>query len=167
MATHSTTRTDAVEQLFEGLLQISRSLRARSVDWTHAVPDLSRGDVILLGLVERGGRTRPGQLAGHLSVDPSVVSRQLGVLDRLGLIERFPDPEDGRAELIGATPRGLERLLQARAAMCEVLADRLTEWDVASITHATTTVERVAALLQDARDDAGPAPHPQNQEVHV
>ncbi|MET0998230.1 MAG: MarR family transcriptional regulator [Marmoricola sp.] len=160
-------RTVAVEQLLQGLLRISRSLRARAGDWAHAVPDLSRGDVILLGVIERGERTRPGHLAAQLLVDPSVVSRQLAVLERLGLIERFPDPQDGRAELIAATASGLERLAQARAAMSQVLADRLTEWDVASIAHATTTVEAVAALLQDARDDSGAAPHPQNKEVHV
>ena len=57
--------------------------------------------------------------------------------------------------------------VEVTSSMCEVLADRLIEWDVASIAHASMTVENVAVLLQDARDDSAPAPHAQNQEAHV
>lgn len=47
------------------------------------------------------------------------------------------------------TPLGRERLLQARAAMCSALAERLTDWDLESIASASTVVEELAHLLRD------------------
>jgi DNA-binding MarR family transcriptional regulator len=142
-------RTESLQGLFDGLLQFSRSLRSRAGDWTHAVRDLSRGDIIALGVIERRDSTRPGQIAAALGVDPSVVSRQLATLDRLGLIARSTDPLDRRAELITATDLGRERLQQARAAMCEALADRLTGWTPEEIARAAGTVHELADALQD------------------
>ncbi|MCW2837674.1 MAG: MarR family transcriptional regulator, partial [Marmoricola sp.] len=84
-------RAEAVQGLFDGLLHVSRSLRARSGDWGHAVGGLSRGDIATLGVVERGDGIRPGRIAQTQGVDPSVVSRQLATLDRLGLISRGTD----------------------------------------------------------------------------
>jgi DNA-binding MarR family transcriptional regulator len=153
MTTNGTERTEAVQALFDGLLQFSRSLRSRSGDWSQTARDLSRGDTVTLGVVERQGSTRPGQIAAALGVDPSVVSRQLAALDRLGLIARCTDPSDRRAERISVTPLGHERLVQARAAMCDALAERLTGWDLEAISHAATVVGDVADLLHDTDTD--------------
>jgi DNA-binding MarR family transcriptional regulator len=140
-------RTEAVQALFDGLLQFSRSLRARSGDWGHAANDLTRGDIVTLGVLETRGSTRPGQIAVALNVDPSVVSRQLVTLERLDLVTRGTDPEDGRAELITITPQGHEQLLKARAAICGALADRLSHWDLADLDRATAMVGELASLL--------------------
>ncbi|MCW2847750.1 MAG: hypothetical protein JWR90_1724 [Marmoricola sp.] len=147
-----TTRAEAVQVLFDGVMQFGRAMRSRSGDWRHAVRDLSQGDIVTLGLVARQDGTRPGQIASTLGVDPSVVSRQLASLDRLGLIARCVDPADRRAEQIRATALGHERLLQARTAMCEALATRLTEWDLDAIEHAATVVGDLADRLNDTPD---------------
>ena len=143
------TRAQAVQELFDGLLRFNRAARARSVDWSHPARDLTRGDFVTLGLVERQGSTRPGQIAAQLAVDPSVVSRQLATLHRLKLVSRDTDPLDGRAELIGITALGRERLLESRAVMCEALASRLTEWDLDAVALATDVIEQLADLLGD------------------
>ena len=140
-------RTEAVQDLFDGLLQFSRSLRSRSGAWNRGLGDLSRGDLVTLGVVERQEHTRPGQIAGTLGVDASVVSRQLAQLDRLGLIARCADPADRRAEQISITPSGRERLAQNRAAMCQVLAERVTAWDLDEVTRAASVLEDLADLL--------------------
>ena len=147
------TRAEAVQALYEELLQFSRSLRTRSGDWSQTARDLSRGDAVTLGVVEREGSTRPGQIAATLGVDPSVVSRQLAALDALGLIARCADPTDRRAERISVTPLGHERLLQARAATCDALAQRLSGWDLEAISRAATVVGDLAALLHDTDTD--------------
>jgi DNA-binding MarR family transcriptional regulator len=153
------TRAEAVEDLFDGLVRVSRSLRSRSGDWSHLAGgrnrDLTRGDIVALGVIDRHGPTRPGRIAGVLAVDPSVVSRHLATLDRLGLVSRSTDPVDRRAEQISITPAGRERLAEARAAMCEALAGRLSGWDVDAIAEATTVVHRLTDLLEGP---TGPAP---------
>lgn len=152
-STSERSRTGAVQALFEGLQQFSRALRSRSGDWGHAVRDLSRGDIVTLGVVARQEDIRSGQIALTLGVDPSVVSRQLAALERLGLVARCADPADRRAELISATPLGRERLQEARAAMCEALGIRLAAWDPETISRAAAVVEDLAYLLHETPSD--------------
>ena len=140
-------RTQAVQDLFEVLIRFSRSLRARGADWGQAVRDLTRADIVTLGVLETRGSLRPSRIAASLAVDPSVVSRQLTGLDRLGLIARGTDPDDGRAELITITPEGRERLVEVRTAMCQSLAERLDHWGLEDITTATAMVDDLADRL--------------------
>ena len=163
----TSTRDEAVEGLYVRLVRFGRAVRSRSGDWGHAVRDLTRADIVTLGVVERGGRTRPGQIALTLGVDPSVVSRQLATLHRLDLIERSTDPLDGRAELIGISPLGREQLQQARHAMCEVLAARLTDWDLAAISRATAVVEDLSDLLDQPIEPTDTRLNAETKEAHA
>jgi len=140
-------RIEAVQALFDGLVRFGRALKARSGDWGHAAHELTRGDIVTLGVLEARGSTRPGQIAAALNVDPSVISRQLVTLHRLDLITRGTDPDDGRAELISITPQGRERLVRAREAMCLSLAERLGHWDLDEIARATAMVEDLSLHL--------------------
>lgn len=158
------TRTEAVQVLFDGVMQFGRAMRSRSGDWRHALPDLSQGDIVTLGVVARQESTRPGHIASALGVDPSVVSRQLAALDRLGLITRCVDNADRRAEQVSVTPLGHERLLQARAAMCTALAARLGGWDLEEISHAATVVHELAGVLNDTPESISSAT---GKEAHV
>ncbi len=140
-------RTQAVQDLFEVLLRFSRALKARGADWGQSVHGLSRADIVTLGVLETRGNLRPSRIAAAMAVDPSVVSRQLAALDRLGLISRGTDPDDGRAELITITPEGRERLVEVRTAMCASLAERLDQWGLEDITTATAMVDDLADRL--------------------
>ena len=142
-------RTEAVSGLFDALIAFSRSLKARGADWSQLSDDLSRGDIVTLGVLDAHGSIRPGHIAAKLSVDPSVVSRQLAGLHRLGLVERGADPADRRAELISLTATGRERLLQARDAMCAALADRLDHWGLDEVRTATAMVEDLGHRLHE------------------
>ncbi|MCW2532040.1 MAG: transcriptional regulator, MarR family, partial [Blastococcus sp.] len=57
----------------------------------------------LLVPLERHGDQRCSVLALQVGVDVSVASRQIAVLERLGYVERRPDPQDGRASLLRLT----------------------------------------------------------------
>ncbi len=142
-------RTEAVQGLFDVLVRFSRSLRARGADWGNVVHDMTRGDIVTLGVLESRGSIRPGQIAVALSVDPSVISRQLTGLARLELITRGTDPDDGRAELITITGSGRARLEQARTAMSAVLAERLDHWGLEDIARAASIVDDLDARLHE------------------
>jgi DNA-binding MarR family transcriptional regulator len=165
-----TPRNDVVDDLFAGLLRLSRAMRTRSVDWTHASPDLTRGDLVALGVIHDRKSVRPSQIAVALSVDPSVVSRQLGTLERHQLIGRGPDPADRRAELITVTDAGRARMLVAREAMQQMLACRLGDWEVDDIVRAAATVESLADVLHLAPETPPktPADHSsKTREAHA
>ena len=135
-------RRQAVDRLFEELILFGRTLKSRGADWGYVDPELSRGDIVTLGVLEARSSIRCGQVAVVLGVDPSVVSRQLAALTHLGLVERHADPADGRAELVSLTAGGRGRLVQARSAMCAALAERVAD-------HDPTEIDRIADLLGD------------------
>ena len=52
------------------------------------------------------GPLRLGALGRRLGISPSTASRNLGLLEQRGLIERVADPEDGRASQVRLTRSG-------------------------------------------------------------
>src|SRR5204863_8736078 len=53
-------------------------------------------------------------LAAALDVDQMTVSGIVSRLEKRGLIERYPDPNDSRAKLAKLTPAGLELVTRAK-----------------------------------------------------
>src|SRR5512133_1469644 len=49
---------------------------------------------------------RPTELAARLGVSKQALNYLLGELERLGYLERRPDPDDQRSKRIALTPRG-------------------------------------------------------------
>lgn len=92
---------------------------------------------LLVHLV-RCGPGRQSDLAGAAVLDRSTVSRYVAQLVREGLVERRPDPEDGRAVHLVATPAGValqERIAAHRSAL---LHQALAGWnprDIALLTQ--------------------------------
>ena len=60
------------------------------------------------------GGSRLTDLAEQAQVTKQTASLLVAALEEQGLVERVPDPEDGRARLIRFTRRGLEASEQAR-----------------------------------------------------
>jgi DNA-binding MarR family transcriptional regulator len=54
------------------------------------------------------------EIAAQFGCDPSNLTAKVDRLIALGLVERRPDPDDGRVKLIAATPEGVA----ASAALC-------------------------------------------------
>ncbi len=63
---------------------------------------------------------RPTDLAARLRVSKQAVNYLLGELERLGYVERRPDPEDLRSKRVALTPRGVSMGLAMREAVGEV-----------------------------------------------
>lgn len=64
---------------------------------------------------------RPSDLAERLRMSKQALNYQLGELERLGYVERRPDPEDGRSRRIVLTERG--------EAMGHTIRDAVTEME--------------------------------------
>ena len=67
---------------------------------------------VLRHLGEDGAR--PSELAAQAGVSRQAVTKTLDDLERVGLVEREPDPADGRGVVVRYTPRGLAALQVAR-----------------------------------------------------
>jgi DNA-binding MarR family transcriptional regulator len=73
-------------------------------------------------------RLTPGQLQAAGMVSAAAVTKRIARLEELELVERLPDPADGRGALVGLTRRGLqvvdslsERVLGEERAVIAVL----------------------------------------------
>lgn len=106
-----------------------------------------------LAILREHGPQRLGDLARLSRVTQPGMTRLIGTMSELGLVERTGDPDDSRAVRIAATDRGLAAYAQWRAHLVDAMLPRfegLGDEDWAAIRHA-------AALLNDRV-----APEPQN-----
>jgi DNA-binding MarR family transcriptional regulator len=65
---------------------------------------------------------RPSELASRLRMSKQAVNYLLGELERLGYLERRPDPDDLRSKRVALTPRGTAAIGAIRDAVDEVEA---------------------------------------------
>lgn len=77
-------------------------------------PELPVGGYKLLTFIERAGEASAHELAERFEIDKSVISRQVRMLEELGLIESRPDARDGRLRVLTATPMACEALAALR-----------------------------------------------------
>jgi DNA-binding MarR family transcriptional regulator len=68
--------------------------------------------------LERGSRLT--ELAERSGLTKQAVGEAVAELERLGYVERVPDPSDGRAKIIRLTPRGLDGCLTGRRIFAEI-----------------------------------------------
>src|SRR5438094_8009667 len=63
---------------------------------------------------------RPSQLAARLRISKQALNYLLGELERLGYLERRPDPDDLRSKRVALTSRGIAAVDAIRAAVADV-----------------------------------------------
>jgi DNA-binding MarR family transcriptional regulator len=77
---------------------------------------LDRAAYVILRQLQQEGPLNVSVLAAALNLDGSTVTRQVTALQNDALIERRPDPKDGRGTVVAATPLGLEQVEMVRQA---------------------------------------------------
>lgn len=147
--TNTTTNDDRIAdtaaQLRMTIVRTSRRLRQEAAGETSGLTPTS---VAALATIERHGPLTPSELAEIERVKRPSMTRTLGCLEREGLVERMPDPADGRSSLVSVNAAGRERLRRLRRRKNAYLARRLRrlpEEDLA-------TLERAAAILDRMRE---------------
>lgn len=98
----------------------------------------------LLHVIRAMGPMRQAAVAETLHTDPSTISRHVAELVADGLVERTPDPDDGRASLLGLTASGAERVTAMRAERDASVAGALGAWSTADIEALGHGLERFA-----------------------
>jgi DNA-binding MarR family transcriptional regulator len=85
----------------------------------HGYDDLEPAHLVVLQYPGPHG-ARPSELAARLRISKQALNYLLGQLERLGYLERRPDPDDLRSKRIALTRRGLAIIPVIRAAVAEV-----------------------------------------------
>jgi DNA-binding MarR family transcriptional regulator len=140
------TPTDSAARLRLAIVRMARRLRQEAAG---TGTELTPTGASALATVERHGPLTPSELAAIERVKRPTATRTLRVLDEAGLIERAPDPTDGRSCLVSVNAVGRERLRRLRGRKNAYLARRmrgLPDRDV-------ETLERAAEILEGILED--------------
>lgn len=117
--------------------------RARAVH-----PDLQASSYLMLAWLVDEGPVRASAMVESFGIDKGAVSRQLQHLGELGLVDRIPDPEDGRATLVSASTDGVRRLSDVVAGRRRLLDERLGSWSASELQHFVGLLTRYNAALE-------------------
>jgi DNA-binding MarR family transcriptional regulator len=127
------------------LTRFVRRVRKRTLRHLAEIhPKLDYGNfTFLLAIVDAPDGIRGSELADDLGVHKSTASRSIATLERLGLVSRVPDPDDGRAQLLVAEPVAIERIEGYRRSTHERLATMLDDWTPDEITSFARSLTRL------------------------
>jgi DNA-binding MarR family transcriptional regulator len=110
--------------------------------------DLTPSQMSVLSRLDKDGPASASALADAERIRPQSMASTLAALDEHGLLERAPDPDDGRRRLISLTPAGRARLEDNRQAREEWLArtirDRYSADEVRTLDAALTLLDRLS-----------------------
>jgi DNA-binding MarR family transcriptional regulator len=146
---HDITLTDAATRLRLGVVRTARRLRQEAAAEASGLTPTSTA---ALATIERHGPLTPSELAEIERVKRPTVTRTLGCLEREGLVERTPDPDDGRSSLVSLNGAGRERLRRLRGRKNAYLARRMRDLPAAEV----ETLERAAEILDRIREEDRP-----------
>ena len=126
------------------LLRRARVVSARLA--AELDPELDGSAYAVLALLQDTGPLRAGDLVASLGLDKSTVSRQVSSLVELGLVERAPDPADGRVQVLSPSAEGMARLHRIREARRARWEADLSDWpadDVATLAELLARLNRI------------------------
>jgi DNA-binding MarR family transcriptional regulator len=132
-------------------LRVSIGLFLRRLRQAPAPDDLTMSEASVLVRLERGGPATSAALARLEQISPQGMGTTLAGLEARGLVQRHPDPEDGRRVLMSVTDTGSKVLWDKRNARTELLASVLsaefTRSEIEQLRAAAPLIERLAQRI--------------------
>jgi DNA-binding MarR family transcriptional regulator len=132
-------------------LRVSVGMLLRRLRQVRPDDELTLPESSALARLDRTGPATPGALAKVEQISPQSMGATLAALEARGLIERRPDPADGRRVVLSVTEAGLELLRNKRGARTEQLAQALsagfTAAELRQLAAAAPLLERLAQSI--------------------
>jgi DNA-binding MarR family transcriptional regulator len=144
--TFDTPLTDSAARLRMAIVRTARRLRQEAAGTGG---ELTPTAVAALATVERHGPLTPSELADIERIKRPTATRILRVLVEAGLVDRAPDPADGRSALVSVNAAGRERLRRLRGRKNAYLARRMRDLPAEDL-H---TLDRAAEILEGILED--------------
>lgn len=137
----------AEEAVIALLMQAGRRLRTR-----HPEDQVDPSTFPLAKQLLHHESMRVSDLASAVELDASTVSRQIKQLEDRGIIERTPDPADGRASLVRLTTEGRETITAAFRRRFDRIKASLEPWPAEDRETLRLLLVRLATDLATAND---------------
>jgi DNA-binding MarR family transcriptional regulator len=132
-------------------LRVSIGLLVRRLRQVRGDGELTLPESSALVRLDRAGPTTSGTLAKLEQISPQSMGATLGALEARGLVERRPDPQDGRRAVLSVTEAGRDVLQDKRNARTGQLAQALsagfTPAELRQLIAAAPLLERLAQSI--------------------
>ena len=132
-------------------LRVSIGLLLRRLRQVQADGELTLPESSALTRLDRGGPATPSALARLEQISPQSMGATLSALEARGLVERRPDPGDGRRVVVSLSETGRQALRNKRNARVEQLARALssgfTHSELQQLMAAAPLLERLAQSI--------------------
>ena len=132
-------------QLRMSVFRLSRKLR-RLAD-----PGITQTQLAALSTIERHGPVTAGDLAAHEQIQKPTCTGVIAALLEEGLIERTPDPLDGRVAWLQISPGGRRVLQRVRKRHTAYLARRMSRLEPDEL----QIIERATRILERLTEESG------------
>jgi DNA-binding MarR family transcriptional regulator len=133
---HDEVDTDGIAAaLFASVSLLVRRIRQVPTEGGLTMPERQA-----LSRLDRGGPATSSELARQAQITAQAMGTTLSALQARGLVERRPDPEDGRRVILTVTDAGRQELSDKRNARTELLSRVITG------TFAPAELEQLAAV---------------------
>jgi DNA-binding MarR family transcriptional regulator len=127
----------AVRKLFERLEQ-------------EGFEHVREGHGCVFGFIDIQHGSRLTELAERAGLTKQAVGEAATELERLGYVERVPDPSDRRAKIIKLTPSGVDACLTGRRIFAEIEREWAEEFGGELMANMREAAERIAAAEREA-----------------
>jgi len=132
-------------------LRVSIGLLLRRLRQVPTEGELTLPESSALTRLDRGGPATASALARLEQISPQSMGATLAGLETRGLVERRPDPRDGRRVVLSVSETGLKVLRGRRGARTEKLAQALTAGfsraEIRQLRDAAPLLERLAQSI--------------------
>ncbi|MFJ4923162.1 MarR family winged helix-turn-helix transcriptional regulator [Streptomyces sp. NPDC088725] len=130
-------------------LMASISVLVRRVRQVPTGGGLTMPERTALSCLDRSGPATSSALAREVQITAQAMGATLSALRARGLVERHPDPDDGRRVVLTVTEAGSQALANKRNARTELLAQALTggaftPTELEQLSSMTPLLERLA-----------------------
>jgi DNA-binding MarR family transcriptional regulator len=132
-------------------LRLSVGLLLRRLRQVPTTDELTLSESAALARLDRGGPATAAALARLEQISPQSMGATLASLESRALVQRAPDPDDGRRVILSITEAGLQVLRDRRNARTERLAEALssgfTPAELQQLTAVAPLLERLAQSI--------------------
>ncbi len=137
------------------LQQLSRDFerRARTTLRARGHTRLQPSHQVVFASLGRTG-TRLTDLARRASMTKQAMGQIVDDLERLGYVERTPDPDDGRAKIVRFTPAGLDFVCDAAEVLAEIWHDYAELLDAGELDQLQRTLKMLLRGAQEENEAA-------------
>jgi len=140
-------KKDSVGQLLFRCARLFNEMALARVRARLGGPKVRASHTTLFPFVDLEG-TRLTELAARMGVSKQAAGQLVGELEQMGVLERVPDPADGRAKLVRFSSRGRRGLLEGLALLRGLERELSSQMDEGDMERLHGILLRLLAALE-------------------